>query len=83
MAMENYNSHIEKRTSLNVFRFCLHQRAANKKVKDVPPSGAVASSWNFCVPVAEGASLKMGNLQSPSIGRYLNEGGQIFLGFAG
>ena len=66
--MENYYSYIEKRTSLNVFRFRLHQRAANKKVKDVPPSGTIASSWNFCVRVAEGAFLKKGNLLSPSIG---------------
>ena len=33
-----------------------------------------------CCKVAKGASLKVENLQSPSIGKCLNEGGQIFLG---
>ena len=43
LAMANYTDKFEKRTSLNVFRFRLHQRAANKKVKDVQPSSAIAS----------------------------------------
>ena len=34
------------------------------------------------LPIAKGASLKVEHLQSPSIGRCLNERGQIFLGFA-
>ena len=66
------------------FKMLGHQRETNKKFKDVQPFDALASSCNLRMnlQISKGASLKVENLQSPSIGRCLNEGGQIFLGFA-
>ena len=50
LAMANCNQ-IEKRTSLNVFRFRLHQRAANK-IEDASRSGKFAFGWDLCVKLS-------------------------------